>query len=282
MTNDPTKDDEISRLYRESAKAEPPPPLDAAIRAAAHDALVVRPPLTAVPAWRRWRLPIGVFATLVLTVSLTLLVEREQVRELESTAPPAASVPSAPSAPSVRRAPDVAPAHEAPLALQPPVAPSSTSARPATSAPPAQPATAPAADAPSARRAEGAPGSEPSFAAPATPAPGEGRADAEVAKAAKARPSAEAAASGRAAEGAVQDRATIPVPMQRAPAAPATLLKQESTATALGAAAQRAPERWLEDIRRLRREGRADEARTQLAEFVRAYPDYVLPEDLRR
>jgi hypothetical protein len=43
-----------------------------------------------------------------------------------------------------------------------------------------------------------------------------------------------------------------------------------------------APEAWIEEIRRLQREGRNAEAQRQLADFARAYPDYGLPEDLKR
>jgi outer membrane protein assembly factor BamD (BamD/ComL family) len=43
----------------------------------------------------------------------------------------------------------------------------------------------------------------------------------------------------------------------------------------------RPPAAWLEDIRALLRQGRAQEAATELAAFRRAYPDYVLPQDLR-
>jgi hypothetical protein len=44
----------------------------------------------------------------------------------------------------------------------------------------------------------------------------------------------------------------------------------------------RAPAAWLEDIRRLRAEGRLAEAEEALAAFRRAYPDYPLPPDLAR
>ena len=58
-----------------------------------------------------------------------------------------------------------------------------------------------------------------------------------------------------------------------------------SAAPAAGAAAngalQRTPEAWLEQIRRLKREGREQEAQAQLALFRRAYPDYAIPENLR-
>lgn len=43
----------------------------------------------------------------------------------------------------------------------------------------------------------------------------------------------------------------------------------------------REPAAWLEDIRRLLRNGREAEARDQLAAFRRAYPGHPLPEDLR-
>lgn len=59
-------------------------------------------------------------------------------------------------------------------------------------------------------------------------------------------------------------------------ARPAPLRKE-----AAGAAAPRAPEQWLEEIRRLKLEGKEKEAAEALAEFRKAYPDYRLPEDLR-
>lgn len=46
------------------------------------------------------------------------------------------------------------------------------------------------------------------------------------------------------------------------------------------AATPRSPEAWLEEIKRLKREGRDKEAAEQLAEFRKAYPAYALPEAL--
>ncbi len=43
----------------------------------------------------------------------------------------------------------------------------------------------------------------------------------------------------------------------------------------------RPPQAWIEDIRKLKEEGRAEEAAFALAEFRKRNPDYVLPEDLR-
>jgi hypothetical protein len=45
---------------------------------------------------------------------------------------------------------------------------------------------------------------------------------------------------------------------------------------------ERSPEVWIETIRRLKREGRADEAERELKEFRRRHPDYRLPDDLRQ
>jgi hypothetical protein len=41
------------------------------------------------------------------------------------------------------------------------------------------------------------------------------------------------------------------------------------------------PEKWLERIEDLRRQGRVDEARAGFAEFRKRYPDHVLPTALR-
>jgi hypothetical protein len=46
-------------------------------------------------------------------------------------------------------------------------------------------------------------------------------------------------------------------------------------------AKERTPEKWLEDIRKLKTEGKAAEFERELAEFKKRYPDYIVPEDLR-
>ena len=51
--------------------------------------------------------------------------------------------------------------------------------------------------------------------------------------------------------------------------------------TASAKAAERSPQSWLEDIRKLIKEGKSEEAGAQIAEFKKRYPDYALPEDLR-
>jgi len=44
----------------------------------------------------------------------------------------------------------------------------------------------------------------------------------------------------------------------------------------------RPPEEWIEEIRRLKAQGRDADAATELAEFRRRYPEYPLPVDLAR
>ena len=44
----------------------------------------------------------------------------------------------------------------------------------------------------------------------------------------------------------------------------------------------RSPEAWLDEISRLKREGREKEAAEQLAQFRQTYPAYAVPEALLR
>lgn len=92
------RDTELSRLYRESDRAEPPSALDEAILAAARAAVMPAPRRRS--GWRAWMLPMSLAATLVLTVSLTLVVQQEQELErVGAEAPPPSAVPSKPAEP---------------------------------------------------------------------------------------------------------------------------------------------------------------------------------------
>jgi len=50
---------------------------------------------------------------------------------------------------------------------------------------------------------------------------------------------------------------------------------------AVSEAKERTPEKWLEDIRKLKTQGKTAEVERELAEFKKRHPDYRLPEDLR-
>ena len=77
MSHDDTRDEQLSRLYREAAGEEPSEAIDRAILAAARaEAAPVQPRKRAW--WQTWAGPASVAATVVLTVTLTLMVQQEQ------------------------------------------------------------------------------------------------------------------------------------------------------------------------------------------------------------
>lgn len=238
--SDDIRDERLSRLYREAEAAAPPEALDRAILAASRAALA---PARRRARWQAWTLPMGVAATLVLTVTLTLMVQREQEPPLGE-----APLPRAPAAAPQERA---EPGAELPAKTAAPPAAKREAVRREAEAPP--PAPTPAASRPASQ--------PPAVEQKALPAP----APEAVGTAEPARPAAAMRRQSAPAADAVE---------MRAKSAP---LRKE----AAGAAAARTPEPWLEEIRQLKAQGREKEAAEALAEFRQAYPDYRLPEDLR-
>src|SRR5438552_3432254 len=70
-------------------------------------------------------------------------------------------------------------------------------------------------------------------------------------------------------------------PLRASPAEPQRTEPSEKARVAVSEAKERAPEKWLADIRKLKTDGKATEAERELAEFKKRYPDYILPDDLR-
>jgi hypothetical protein len=245
-------DPKLSRLYRGASSEGPPAAVDAAILAAARKQ-APGPQRRERPSWLRWMAPASAMATLALGVSLALLVERERPQPLDDAA--GRAIPPRPQsrppvAPAVTESPTLKSAAGA--------APGAAAKReaPAASAPPQAPAPADSASAPAHRLAE-----------PAAPA----------ADAFTAERRAKAAASGTARESNAGSDAALRGPEAAAPAAPAAA---DKLAPLRPPSAQRSPEAWLDEISRLRREGREAEAALQLAEFRKAHPGYALPEGL--
>jgi hypothetical protein len=271
-------DPKLSRLYREASTEGPPAALDAAILAAARKQ-IAKPRRRARSSWVRWMAPASALATLVVAVSLAFLVEREQPRKIDETVvreisphrqspppasateaakpkavdsagPPGAAKMEAPAA-SDRAAPGAATRKEAPAAAAPAQAPAASAQVPRLGAP---------AQAPAPRSAEPAPPAAQAF-------PAESRAKATAAETAARKAAPESNVAGDSALGGAG----------AAPAAPAAAGR---LAPMRQQAIQRSPEAWLDEISRLKREGRDQEAAEQLAEFRKAYPTYAVPEYL--
>lgn len=202
---DQDRDVKVSGSYRALDREEPPRALDEAILAAARRELETRPaPLVAPTGRRHWYVPLAAAAVIVLSVVVTLHVQREQPGpEFDGNVAPA---PPAQPAPKAEPPPKVEP----PPKLQP---------------------------APAAPRVEIQAKRDERKSRPAAPA-----SQAELAK--------PLAGPAESAAGAVAKRGEDADP----------------------------PERTLERIAQLRREGRHKEADEAYAEFRRRHPDYRIPE----
>ena len=173
------RDPSLSSLYRLGASEEPSPALDARILAAARRETATVP-VRRRPAWIHWLAPMGVAATVVLSISLILISEREEPDLL-----PAAAPMVAPSMPEPQALPAQAGRSASPPAPEPALAkkreaaaafPLAKSAAPASSERRMQKEAAPAAEqslraiAPVAPVPAGAPAAAISAARPAAPA----------------------------------------------------------------------------------------------------------------
>jgi len=272
MSDPDLRDPRLDHAYRELPGDEPTPEVDERIRAAARRAVGAKPQSLGARqrSWAaRWRVPLSLAASVVVVVTLTLMVQEEEHRVFDV----APARPPAPSAPAVVETPAPSPAAEAVRRMD---AEQSRAAKPAAStgtAPvSAQPQQAPAADAvapplPQLEKLEtrqqrleepkaaGIP--PPPMAAPAPAAKG------LVSQPSAASPAAPSGASDSLSrERAVGERPARA--MRNAPQVP------------------RSPEEWIEEIRRLKVQGRDADAAAELAEFRRRHPEYPLPVDLAR
>ena len=271
------RDEELSRIYRDAEGPRPSQRVDENILAASQRVAGARPRPAGVRFARRWGTPFALAATAVVTFTLTLMVfERESGLDTMAPKAPRADRPAKVLQAEPKRAGQ--PETESPAVLRP-IAP----------APPV-PQVAAQRDRVQQRPGESAAASKPPGTGQFAPAP-------EAPRAPEALRRSEGAAPAPAAP--VSDSQSAPELRQQTPqapaAAPAAGALSESAAALQGAsvaalaanrlavpeAKERTPEKWLEDIRKLKTEGKATEAERELAEFKKRHPEYRVPEDLR-
>jgi hypothetical protein len=272
------RDEELSRIYRDADAPEPAQRVDDAILAASRRAAGARPRPAGFGFARRWGTPVALAATVVVTFTLTLMVfERQSGVDTMAPAATSADQPARSSPTEPRRAGQLA---QSPREEAKPAAP----ARPIPQAADRRDRAQQGLDE-SAASSERLGTGQPAFVPEVPRAPEALRKSEEAAPApAAAAPSANFYSSERA----VADQ---PAPAA-APAAGASGLRESkvrgagvvsgiASRVAAPEAKERAPKKWLEDIRKLKTEGKATEAERELAEFKKRYPEYRLPEDLR-
>ena len=314
-----TRDNRLSRIYREGAWPEPSRQIDAAILSASRRA--AREQHSYV---KRWAPSFAIAATVVLTSALVLKVFHEQPEVVSPSVadketgiramrpPPAAETRAEETKPAP--APAAQPAStpqgfsstmdsaeaerlgrlQRDLDLKRSL-PVSESPLPAPKAAPAEKAPAlkkeasepfqRRPDVPQTPRAQEQPANAPMSVFGAT-APAQQSPPRTAAKPVLQLPSGrEAAPPARPAP--VQPQA-VEAQRMEAPSPPAGAAAisggLSTNALMVGRAAskpERTPLAWIEDIRKLMKEGKSEEAGGELAEFKKRYPDYVLPEDLR-
>jgi hypothetical protein len=236
----------LSARYRAGSTGEPPAHLDAAILAAARRE-VARSRFT-----RNWHLPASIAAVLVIGVSLALMTS-----EIEDPLPP----PDTSAGVAVDEARQAAPAlvmKQESLARPAPRPGIEREARPSRERSPRSDREADAGQKLAAGHADSA-AAAPSVAAPAS---------------APALQQLEAVAPS---EPVAEQKSTLADSAQGQHASAA--LRKEAAPSF--AAPTDAPEEWVKKIEDLLRNGKTAQAREQLAEFRKRYPDFRLPETLR-
>lgn len=262
------RDPKLQSAYRALGAEEPPRALDDAVLAASRRAAQVHPaPLVAPTGRRSWAVPLAAAAVLSLAVGVTVHMQMEQ--------------------PGIDGMPRVA-ERERPEA----VAKSDRSAGKAPAAAPSAPAAG-AASGPAMAKKEAPPASAPPAAAREAPAqPAQDTVAASVA----GEKTAESAAAGpgaileaeqleraksaqRDAERSLaQSRGAASEMRARIPqAAPAPAMAMAKRADAPAQDVADTPERELERIAELRKQGRHDDADKALAEFRKRHPEFKIP-----
>ena len=252
-------DQEIVDLYHEGSTDEPPPRLDAAILSAAREALAASPTPSAAQRktgwWKRFSVPAQFAVSFMLVAMLSVLLTREaDVPPMPHGEKTKAVVPADSSVDSVA---PVAPQTESDAV---PPAASLQAKRPALSELTAK-----------AEREEKSPEKRKTHA------------DFVEASARQSPVSAPAAEALK-----LQDAAEISPPMPAMAPAPQAVAKPARKAEPMASVAkenravQRSVKDWLDEMTVLLDQGRIVEARRLAEAFQKAYPDEVLPDQLKK
>ena len=283
------RDEELSHIYREAEGPRPPQRVDDNILAASQRvAGTVRRPAVFVFS-RRWGKPVALAATVLVTSTLALMVFERQ-SGVDTVAPPVprAGRPAkvAPQEPKRTESSPAEPPRAVSLQKSPSV--DLPRAAPAPAAP--SPQAAPRSDRVQQHTVETALSGERRGTGQPARLPAIPRGVEILRRSEEVKPVPDA----QRAFDAQQQIPPAQAPPATAPAAEAGGIREPGLAPqragAVGGVAsrvvvpeakERTPEKWLEDIRRLKTEGKAIEAERELAEFKKRHPDYILPEDLR-
>jgi hypothetical protein len=291
------RDEELSRIYRDAEGPRPAQRVDDNILAASQRVAGLARRPGRIGFARRWGVPVALAATVLVTSTLALMVYERQ-SGLDAIAPqvPRAGRPAkvSPAEPKRAAQPEKSPPAELPRVAPQPAPPVPQAAVPLDRAKQRTVETAFSGKGPATGRSERVPEvprgfeilrkSEEVKPAPVAPAPGASVSPADLPGANQAAP--------------LQDAPRAPEIRQQAPpvaglASRAGSLRESGPAlqgssiaavvgnrVAVPEATERTPEKWLEDIRKLRLEGKMAEADRELAEFKKRHPNYRLPEDL--
>ena len=255
----PSVDSRVATLYREVATEEPSARLDEAIAREARGTHPIAPPRAPLTRLLAWRLPLVSAAVAVVSASVVvLMLERGDHRGLgeDSQSQPATRGDAEPQA---KQRPGAS--SERQVGDRPRTAPSRRVA--------GEPRSTDTLEQSSRAAGNGAVNRDPSDA-PLPPPPAEAVAAAPPTSPAPAAPAAAAGEPHRSRA----ERAQV--------SARADSKSEVEPASALITELDKAPpERWIERIQMLRRDGRRDEADALVREFTRRYGDGALPPRLK-
>ena len=277
------RDPRLERLYREAVREAPPAHLDAAILAAARQEVGARPRAFASPL-RRWHVPVSIAAVVIVSASLVILVREEGGEQILQAPPSTVTTPAEqPAGPASQPAPAIAARKAAPPQAAAP-APQRRESRDDASVPAALGKLAD-----SARPEPGPPAVSGAVAvatpeSAASPLPQPFAAAPRVAEERAASPPADAVTAGRMAGAPAAP--SEPLVARSAPGAPPakamaramqTKPAEQNRLPVWHGFEKELPQKWLERIEELKRQGRAAEAEDMLSEFKRRFPEHPLP-----